>query len=107
MADDRDDRRIVGQLLRDANCDFGAAAVVHDTQRQRLAADSPVRVDFFDGQLSGVPHGDATRLGEGSSESENNRFSAAGTGAGGNRENRGEKSPAPAHERARLSLRMG
>src|SRR3989442_12279434 len=95
MADDRDDRRIVGQLLRDANCDFGAAAVVHDTQRQRLAADSPVRVDFFDGQLSGVPHGDATRLGEGSSESENNRFSAAGTGAGGNPEKSGREKPGP------------
>src|SRR3989442_3474787 len=102
MADDRDDRWIVRELLRDVNRDIGAAAVVHDTEGQRPSADSPAHVDFFDRQLGGVPHGDATRLGEGSGKSEYDRSAAAGTGAGGNREKRGEESPAPAHERGKV-----
>jgi len=105
MADHRDDRGIVDQLLGDAHRDLRAAAVVHGPQRQRPSADPPARVDFFDRQLCGAPHRDATRLGERTRESENDR-TAAGTRAGRKRENRGKECQ-PAHERGKVKPANG
>src|SRR6266550_2503812 len=98
---------VVRELLRDPDGDIPTAAVVHDAQRQRPSSNAAPGVDFLDRKLRGMLHRYAAGLGEGSGEPEDNGLAAASTGAGSKRENRGEEGPAPAHERARLKLRMG
>src|SRR5260221_13898940 len=107
MPDYRDDPGIIRRLLGDTDGDFGTTAVGHHAQRQRTAPNAAASVDFLHSQLGGALHRHAARLREGSGEPEDNGSTAASTGAGSKRANRGEEGPAPAHERARLSLRMG
>src|SRR6267154_1555851 len=107
MSDDRYGGRVVRELLRDPDGYIPTAAVVHDAQRQRPSPNSAPGVDFLDRKLRGMLHRYAAGLRKGSGEPEDNGFPAASTGAGSKRANRGEEGPAPAHERARLRLRMG
>ena len=99
----RDDRRVVHELLGDANRDLGAAAVVHDPQRQMASTDPTAGVDFRDGQLGRLLHRLTAGLGKRPREPQDNR-SAASTGTRRKRQDRNEEGPVPPHERARLSL---
>ncbi len=107
VSNDRHHRRIIRELLGNSDGDFGTPTVVHDAQHQRPSPNSAAGIDLLYRQLGGMPHRHAAGLREGAREPEDNGSAAASTGAGSKREDRGEERPAPAHERARLSLRMG
>jgi hypothetical protein len=56
MTDDGDNGRIVEQLARDTNRNFGTSAVVQDAQAELTAADAAAGVDFLYGKLGGALH---------------------------------------------------
>ena len=62
MTDDRHDRRVVRERLRDANRHVRTTAVVNGAQGNALPADSTMGVDLFDRELGGAVHRHATRL---------------------------------------------
>lgn len=112
MTDDRHDGRVVGQPLGDADGDVGATRVIHDPQGERPAPDPAMGIDLGHRQFSGMPHGDAARLGKGPGNAKDDRATGdcspalASTGASGERE-KSREDDKPGHERARLSLQMG
>jgi hypothetical protein len=64
MPDDRNDGRIISELLGNANGDVGTSTVVHNAQRERPPPNSPAGVELFHRELGRMLHRHPARLRE-------------------------------------------